>query len=134
MDNFTQRPHILVVEDHNVFRRFLLSWLSRSYEVTAVSNGFDALSWLQEGNQTDLVLLDMEMPRIDGPSFLRNIRCSGIHQHLPVVALTSRTEEEVASCCEGLDLEYVFRKPYRPEALLSAIGASLGHIGRLQAA
>ena len=113
--------HVLVVEDHPVFRRFLLSWLSRRYRVHAVGDGFEALRWLQAGNRPDVVVLDMEMPRITGLQFLRNLRCSGLFASLPVIAISSTTESEVRRRVEGYRVAAVFPKPYQPSALLNAI-------------
>lgn len=113
--------HVLVVEDHPVFRRFLLSWLSRRYRVHAVGDGFEALRWLQAGNRPDVVVLDMEMPRISGVQFLRNLRCSGIFSSLPVVAISSAPEEETRRRVEAFGVSAVFPKPYQPSALLAAI-------------
>ncbi len=127
MNTPVQKPHILVVEDHSIFRRFLLSWLSRWYRVTAVSNGFDALRWLQEGNQTDTILLDMQMPRLSGLQFLRNIRSSGMFASIPVVGITSTLTQEVKARCADFNVLEVFPKPYQPETLLGAINAAIGH-------
>lgn len=123
--NNTNRPaSLLVVEDHPVFRKFLLSWLSRTYKVTAVRDGFEALRWLQAGNHVDAIVLDMEMPRIDGYRFLENIRYSGLHSKLPVIALTANSVESVQQRCEGLALHAVFSKPYNPNALREAIDSA----------
>jgi len=127
MNTSVQKPRILVVEDHSIFRRFLLSWLSRWYNVTAVSNGFDALRWLQEGNTTDAILLDMQMPRLSGLQFLRNIRSSGMFAQIPVVGLTSSLTQEIKARCADFGVLDVFPKPYQPETLLGAINAAVGH-------
>ena len=119
------RPHVLVVEDHPVFRRFLLSWLSRSFHVSAVADAFEALRWLQSGNRPDVVLLDMDMPRITGVQFLRNLRYSGIFSDLPVVAVSSLTEAEVREKVAEYHVRDVFPKPYQPAALLAAINAAV---------
>ncbi len=121
----TPHPHILIVEDHPVFRKFLLSWLGRSFRVTAVSDGFEALRWLQEGNQTSAVLLDMEMPRLSGIQFLQNIRHSGLFNALPVVALTANPSEAVRERCRSLQVTEVFPKPYQPQALLDALNRAM---------
>ena len=120
------RPHVLVVEDHPVFRRFLLSWLSRSYHVHAVGDGFEALRWLQAGNAPDAVVLDMEMPRISGVEFMRNLRFSGLFSELPVVAVSSLDEEEVRKSVAQYKVSAVFPKPYQPAALLDAINLAVG--------
>ena len=114
-----------MVEDHAVFRKFLYSWLTRFYRVQAVRDGFEALKWLQAGNVPDAVLLDMEMPRLDGYQFLRNIRYSGIFSEVPVIALTGDRHEVVAQRCAGFRLANIFAKPYKPSLLLDAIKAVL---------
>jgi len=129
MNTQLQKPHILVVEDHSIFRRFLLSWLSRWYQVTAVSNGFDALRWLQEGNKTDAILLDMQMPRLSGLQFLRNIRSSGMFSKIPVVGLTSNLTQEIKTRCGDFGVSEVFSKPYQPDTLLEAIDAAVASRG-----
>lgn len=121
MNEKLHTPHLLIVEDHPVFRRFLLSWLSRQYVVHAVSDGFEALKWLQAGNIPDLVLLDLEMPRVDGFQFLKNVRFSGIFSELPVIALTANSIESVSNRCSEYRVTDIFSKPYKPQELLSAI-------------
>lgn len=121
----TRTKSILVVEDHAIFRRFLLSWLSRSYNVVALSDGFEALRWLQEGNTPDLVVLDMEMPRITGVQFLRNIRSSGMFRDLPVVGLSSSVTPALTQRCAQLGVTDLFAKPYKPQDLRAAIERAL---------
>lgn len=129
MNTQLQKPHVLVIEDHSIFRRFLLSWLSRWYQVTAVSNGFDALRWLQEGNKTDAILLDMQMPRLNGLQFLRNIRASGLFSKIPVVGITSSLTQEIKARCSDFEVLEVFPKPYQPELLLAAINTAVARSG-----
>ena len=113
-----------------MFRRFLLSWLSRWYRVTAVRDGFAALKWLQEGNVPDAVVLDMELPRVSGLQFLKNIRYSGLFSELPVVALSSDDAEATRARCAEFRVDAVFQKPYKPELLLGAIRAAASRAGR----
>lgn len=132
--NSTHTPHLLVVEDHPVFRRFLLSWLSRTYRVTAVGSGLEALKWLQAGNQTDAMLLDLDLPQISGWQVLKNLRYSGLFAELPVVAMTSNADEDVRRRCAALGTSGVFAKPYNPHAVLDALACATGYYARLQAA
>ena len=132
--NSTLTPHLLVVEDHPVFRRFLLSWLSRSYRVTAVGSGLEALKWLQAGNHTDAVLLDLDLPQISGWQVLKNLRFSGVFADLPVVAMSSTVTHEIRQRCEALGTSGVFAKPYNPQAVLEALACATGYYTRMQAA
>ncbi len=127
-------PHILVLEDHPVFRRFLLSWLSRHYNVTALPTGIQALRWLQAGNHTDALLLDLEMPGVSGWQVAQNLHFSGLFRDLPVVALTSRVDASVIERCNSIGIEHIFSKPYNPEEVLGALAEVIsGHV-HLQAA
>lgn len=119
-------PHLLVVEDHPVFRRFLLSWLSRYYEVTVLPSGIQALRWLQAGNHTDAVLLDLEMAGISGWQVAQNLRASGLFHEMPIVAMTSTVDDGVRQRCTALDITHVFAKPYNPQALLGALAEATG--------
>ena len=132
--NSTHTPHLLVVEDHPVFRRFLLSWLSRSYRVTAVASGLEALKWLQAGNQTDAVVLDLDLPQVSGWQVLKNLRFSGVFANLPVIALSSNYSEDVRIRCESFGTHGVFPKPYNPHAVLDALATATTSYTRLQAA
>ncbi len=127
-------PHLLVLEDHPVFRRFLLSWLSRHYRVTALSSGIQALRWLQAGNQTDAILLDLEMPGISGWQVAQNLHFSGLFSKLPVVAMSSTVNDAVVSRCGSIGIEHVFSKPYNPNDVLNALAQATGHFTHLQAA
>jgi len=102
-----------------------MSWLSSTYEVVALRDGFEALKWLQAGNLPDLVVLDIEMPRLDGYQFLRNIRYSGIFYDLPVIALTSHTQNEVEAKCADYRLSAIFSKPFKPEILKASIDSAV---------
>ena len=119
-------PHLLVVEDHPVFRRFLVSWLSRSYRVSAVGGGIEALRWLQAGNQTDAVLLDLDMARVSGWQVAQNLRASGLFRDLPIVGLAAEATAPVRERAAALEIEDVFSRPFRPDEVLGALAAATG--------
>ena len=119
-------PHLLIVEDHPVFRRFLVSWLSRHYRVTSVGSGIEALRWLQRGNPTDGLLLDLDMPGISGWQVAQNMLASGIFRDLPVVAMTAKATPAVRERAHGLGIREVFSRPYRPDDVLAALAAATG--------
>lgn len=113
--------HLLIVEDHPVFRRFLVSWLSRHYRVDSVASGIEALRWLQAGHRTDALLLDLDMPGISGWQVAQNIRTSGLFRELPIVAMTNEVTADVRQRARGLGIENVFSRPYHPEDVLTAL-------------
>ncbi len=106
---------ILLVEDDADINSTLREMLEdEGYEVRATSNGRAALEALEGLPAPCLVLLDVEMPRMDGHDFLTHLRQDPRHGQDPVVVVTAsrRTLPEVAE---------VLRKPFDFEVLLDAV-------------
>ena len=86
---------ILVVDDEDVVREFLSALLEREgFAVTTAKNGAEALECL-EGEEPDLIFLDLIMPQMNGAEALRHIRQR--HPSLPVVILTAYPESELVA-------------------------------------
>ena len=84
-----EKQQILVVEDHESLRILLSNYLKKEFKVNTTANGYEALAWINQGNIPDAIVLDINMPDLDGVEFLTNIRNSGFFQHLPVVCVES---------------------------------------------
>lgn len=117
---------ILIVDDSITFRRLLDDILNKSgYQVVQCRDGKEALDKLnQSGELFDLVISDVEMPRLDGFALLREIRYHRYWQ-LPVMMLTSRENDRYRQKAMSLGATAYFTKPFRPNELLSAIAALL---------
>jgi two-component system KDP operon response regulator KdpE len=119
---------VLVVDDEPAIRRFLRAGLgAQGYVITEVEKGEPALDVVRRGG-TDLVVLDLGLPDIDGLEVIRRIRASG--SAVPIVVLSIRADE--AGKVEALDLgadDYV-TKPFGIDELLARIRAAVRH--RLQ--
>ena len=116
---------ILVVDDEPAIRRFLRTSLSaQGYQVADAVNGTDALTLLARGD-VDLLVLDLGLPDIDGVDVLQSIRASG--PHVPVIVLSSRTDEpgKVKALDLGAD-DYV-TKPFGIDELLARIRTTFRH-------
>jgi CheY-like chemotaxis protein len=107
---------ILVVEDDRELRGALadLLRLEGGYTVSEAENGIDALLFLRTGPVPDLVILDLDLPLMDGEELLAQIGADPTLAVLPVVVVSSR---ETAR----LPAEALFHKPCQPEALLAAL-------------
>ncbi|MBP5588488.1 MAG: response regulator [Treponema sp.] len=81
------RKHILVVDDDSVYLRTMMNWLKDIYRVSVVKSGPAAITFLQ-GSVPDLVLLDYEMPEVDGLETLTMIRKLDTCKDVPVLFLT----------------------------------------------
>ena len=118
---------ILIVDDSVTVRRLLEQVLSKSgYQVVQCRDGKEAVEALnQPGDLYNAVISDIEMPRMDGFSLLREIRSSKNLQNLPVAMLTSRENDQHRQKAKDLGANAYFTKPFVPEKLLGAIASML---------
>jgi two-component system, OmpR family, response regulator ChvI len=85
-------PHVLLVDDDDLFRESLgLNLIDEGYDVTSFDNGGDALVYLEQGGNADVMLLDWRMPHLTGIEMLRRMRGRGIA--IPVIFLTALSDD-----------------------------------------
>ena len=112
---------VLVVDDSITVRRVTQRFLSRNgYIVVLAKDGLDALEQLQ-GALPDVVLTDIEMPRMDGFDLTRNIRADERTRHLPVIMITSRIADKHRNYAQELGVNHYLGKPYSEDELLGLI-------------
>jgi two-component system chemotaxis sensor kinase CheA len=123
-----QRPHLLVVEDSFTTRELIRSILqSAGYDVTAAIDGLDALDKLRVQSY-DLVVTDVEMPRVDGFELTTRIRQELEELDMPVVIITSLASDEYRR--RGLEAgaqAYIVKSQFNQDSLLNVINQLLGH-------
>ena len=114
---------VMVVDDSLTVRRVTQRMLSREgYQVVLAKDGIDALRQLQAVTP-DVMLVDIEMPHMDGFDLTRNIRSDERTRHIPIIMITSRTAAKHRTYAMELGVNEYLGKPYQEEALLTAIGA-----------
>lgn len=110
--------HALVVDDSNTIRKLLTAYLQKlGFDVTVAVNGRDALDRLYGMGRADIVLVDWNMPEMDGITFVRTVRANGEYAELPLMMVT--TNVELSNVAEALDAganEYIM-KPFTMEVL-----------------
>lgn len=116
-----RRNKILVIEDHDSIRMLLSNFLSKDFDVITKSDGFEGLAWLSSGNIPDFILLDYDMPRINGLQFLENIRRSGFFQSIPVILVTAEEDLELQQKCKEFGISDFLTKPFNPIKLREKI-------------
>jgi len=117
-------PRILVAEDEDDLRGFIVAVLSESYQVDAASNGSEALD-LIKNNRPDLVLTDLMMPEVSGLDLTRTIKGDASLRHIPVILLTARGEDEVALEGYQSGADDFVSKPFHTKVLEARIRAHL---------
>lgn len=117
--------HLLVVDDNKVNRMLLTHNLEeQGHCVASAVNGREALELLRR-NPFDLVLLDIEMPEMDGYQVLSAMKADTQLRHIPVIMVTAVDEIESAIRCIEMGAEDYLPKPFNPVLLRARIGASL---------
>ncbi|KQV45673.1 Hpt domain-containing protein [Massilia sp. Root335] len=112
---------IMVVDDSLTVRKVTQRLLEREgYRVLLAKDGVDALEQMQE-TRPDLMLVDIEMPRMDGFDLTRHVRGNEATASLPIIMITSRTADKHRNVALGLGVDAYFGKPFQEDALLAAI-------------
>lgn len=117
-----RKGSILVVDDDSMNLARTRVILSDEYDVILAESGAEALKLLGI-QEVDLVLLDIDMPEMDGMETFRNMKKAGIKT--PVIFLTaSGLEEDVVSAINLGAVNYL-KKPFRPQELLKRVSREL---------
>ncbi|RIK85560.1 MAG: hypothetical protein DCC70_14800 [Burkholderiales bacterium] len=116
-------PAVMVVDDSLTVRKATQRLLAREgYDVMLAKDGVDALRQLAE-RQPDLMLVDIEMPRMDGFDLTRHVRADERLRELPIVMITSRTADKHRNYALSLGVDAYLGKPYRDDELLGQVQA-----------
>jgi chemosensory pili system protein ChpA (sensor histidine kinase/response regulator) len=121
LDQRDRRTFALVVDDSITVRRVTQRLLERNgMRVLTAKDGVDAVSLLQE-HLPDIILLDIEMPRMDGYEVAAHVRNDPRLKHIPIVMITSRVSEKHRARAIELGVDDYLGKPYQESQLLDAI-------------
>lgn len=121
-------PLVMVVDDSLTVRKITSRMLIREgFEVATAKDGVDGLQQLQD-IQPDIILLDIEMPRMDGFEFARNVRADPKARDIPIIMITSRTADKHRNRAMELGVNEYMGKPYQEEQLLAMIRSYTRHI------
>ncbi|MBU3848148.1 MAG: Hpt domain-containing protein [Candidatus Acinetobacter avistercoris] len=120
-----RRRLIMIVDDSVTVRKVTTRVLERhGYDVITAKDGVDAIEQL-EGIKPDLMLLDIEMPRMDGFEVTSIVRHHQIHQKLPIIMITSRVGDKHRDRALSLGVNHYMGKPFQEAQLLENIEAAL---------
>ena len=121
VDKVQSKPIVMVVDDSITVRKVTTRLLERNnYEVLTAKDGVDALAQLQE-HQPDIMLLDVEMPRMDGFELATNMRNSAELKDIPIIMITSRTASKHRQRALEIGVNEYMGKPYNENDLLENI-------------
>lgn len=119
-------PTVMVVDDSLTVRKASQRLLTRAgYQVVLARDGVDALRQLQEV-MPDAMLVDIEMPNMDGFDLTRNVRADSRTTHMPVVMITSRTAEKHRRYAAEIGVNVYLGKPFNEDELLRTLRQLIG--------
>ncbi len=115
------KPVVLIVDDSVTVRKVTSRLLERNgYEAQVATDGIDALEKLQE-MLPEVIVLDIEMPRMDGFEVANHIRHNPRLQHIPIVMITSRTGEKHRERAFDIGVNEYMGKPFQEQMLLDTL-------------
>jgi len=123
------RPLVLVVDDSITVRRVTERFLQRNgLRCVTAKDGLDAISVMQDA-KPDVILLDIEMPRMDGYEFASHVRNDDRISDVPIIMITSRVGDKHRARAIELGVNDYLGKPYQDTQLLEAIRRQLEERG-----
>lgn len=126
-ERISRRIRTLLVEDNAHESALLESYLRLSgVEVANASDGQEALDYLATHEAPDAILLDMHMPRCDGPTTVAAIRCNPTYRSLKIFAVSGAKPTEIAGLTEATSVDGWFSKPLNPARLVEVLTTTAG--------
>lgn len=117
--------HVLIVEDEPKLAQLVVQYLAReNYQYEHIADGLAVMPWLAS-NQTDLILLDLNLPGKDGLSLCREIRAQN---NTPIIITTARVDELDRLLGLELGADDYLCKPYSPRELVARVKAVLRRV------
>ncbi|MEK6546081.1 MAG: response regulator [Nitrospinota bacterium] len=122
----TKRESILIVDDNENIRGLLKNVLMfEGYETASATNGKEALEMLATDQKPDLILMDIEMPVMDGYQTCKEIRDNKEYSSIPIIVLTAVYNKNVIKKVLTIGANDYIAKPFEPEELLARISSHI---------
>lgn len=119
---FQRRKSILIVDDDPTFLQMIREWLKDTYRIGMANSGTQAVAWLAT-NKADLILLDYDMPVLDGPKVLEMLKSESFSSSTPVMFLTGKNDKESVTNVIALKPADYLLKTISKDKLLSTLDA-----------
>lgn len=112
---------VLIVDDSQLIHQMYKLIMMRFHGCTVVDamNGLEGLDILSRDNSFDLILLDINMPVMNGLQFMEKVSKSGLHRHIPIIVISTEGKEEDTLKAMKLGASGYVVKPFKTENLYS---------------
>lgn len=118
---------ILVVDDSKTVRNLVAFILkNEGFKVTTAEDGLDGLEKLYSMQQVDLIISDVNMPRMDGFTFIKSVREQDVYKDVPIIILSTEGQEKDIQTGMSFGANLYMVKPAQPEKMVRNIKMLLG--------
>ena len=119
--------HILIVDDSKTVRNLVAFIMKKEgFKVTMAEDGLDGLEKLYSSHDIDLIISDINMPRMDGFTFIKTVREQEAYRDLPIVVLSTEGQEKDIQQGIQLGANLYMVKPAQPESMVKNVQMLLG--------
>ncbi len=119
--------HILIVDDSKTVRNLVAFIMKKEgFKVTTAENGLDGLERLYSAEKIDLIVSDINMPRMDGYTFIKTVREQDAYKDIPIIVLSTEGQEKDIQAGLNLGANLYMVKPAQPEKMLRNVKMLLG--------
>ncbi|NQV01885.1 MAG: response regulator transcription factor [Bacteroidia bacterium] len=115
------KKKILAIDDEKSIRFIIENTFNKDFDVVTMTNGMDALFYIQSGNLPDVIICDLEMPVLNGIEFVKRLRESGFFEEIPLIMLSGKEESSEKIKCFEMGADDYVLKPFNPRELLARI-------------
>ena len=123
-----QKIKLLIIDDEPSTRKILEHFLNKEFEVTLKNDGMEGMRWLEMGNDPDFIIVDLNMPHLNGKEFVTIIRASNLYSEIPVIILSGTDESKERIECLNLGADDFMLKPFNPMEIHAKIHAILRRV------
>lgn len=119
--------HILIVDDSKTVRNLVAFIMKKEgFTITTAEDGLDGLEKLYAAGNVDLIISDINMPRMDGFTFIKTVREQEAYRDLPIVVLSTEGQEHDIKHGLNLGANLYMVKPAQPDKMVKNIRMLLG--------
>lgn len=123
-ENKAFKEVIMVVDDSYMTRMNAKRILEKEYQVETFQSGVEAICYIQEHKEPDLIIMDLEMPGLNGIDTIKTLRKNG-HNSAPFIIFTSTCNRDTVIMCKELGAVDFIVKPVQPVYLLERVSVAL---------
>jgi two-component system chemotaxis response regulator CheY len=119
--------HILIVDDSKTIRNLVAFIMKKEgFKVTMAEDGLDGLEKLYSADHIDLIISDINMPRMDGFTFIKTVREQEAYRDVPIVVLSTEGKEQDIQQGINLGANLYMVKPAQPDKMMKNVRMLLG--------